>query len=124
MSLKDDQARLLIELARQTADAPIRPQPQNEVPVPGSTKMQWRDVVVAELRRRDGNTCYICHGDLGLNTPHIDHIVPLSCGGDHLLHNLALTHDDCNSKKGPLIIAFGASDRRPRYYHGRRSPQC
>lgn len=64
---------------------------------------------------RDNNTCAICggkcdlydysvteHGSIlaGPNHPSIDHIVPLSKGGQHTWANIQLAHRRCNTQKG------------------------
>ena len=51
-----------------------------------------------------GNKCYLC-GSLIENIHigrecHIDHVVPVSRGGDNRLCNLRLTHAFCNLSKG------------------------
>lgn len=42
--------------------------------------------------------CFYCDGSL--DNYHIDHIIPLSKGGEHQLHNLVLSCPTCNLKKG------------------------
>lgn len=58
------------------------------------------------LLERDGWTCHICKGEIpkGLDRyhplfPHIDHIVPLSKGGEHSYENTAPAHASCNIQK-------------------------
>lgn len=43
--------------------------------------------------------CALCGGWM-FDTPHVDHVVPLSRGGAHVEGNLQLTHAVCNLKKG------------------------
>jgi len=57
--------------------------------------------------RRDQFICQICYKkvDMKLSVPHlfaatVDHIIPLSRGGNHEPSNLQLAHFICNSKKG------------------------
>lgn len=56
------------------------------------------------LMKRDGGRCGICHkairAKVGPRRPSIDHIVPLSRGGEHVLENLQPAHYDCNLSKG------------------------
>lgn len=61
----------------------------------------------AEVFERDGWTCGICtlpvdptakFPDAGAAT--LDHIVPMSRGGDHVKGNVQLAHFHCNSSKG------------------------
>jgi HNH endonuclease len=64
-----------------------------------------------EVFERDGWICYLCerpvdrmvsifHGD----SPTIDHVVPLSRGGEHSMRNAATTHLRCNSSKQDRVI--------------------
>ena len=53
-----------------------------------------------ELRRRDNNTCQICHTFVGVQGASIDHIVPISFGGSHTWANVQLAHTTCNAARG------------------------
>lgn len=62
------------------------------------------------LLERDGWTCHICKGEIpkGLDWehplfPHIEHIVPLSKGGEHSYENTAPAHASCNLQKGNML---------------------
>lgn len=61
-------------------------------------------VAMAQLRlllwKRDGGMCGICRQPVGLDDMHIDHIVPVSMGGEGSLANLQPTHPRCNLLKG------------------------
>jgi 5-methylcytosine-specific restriction endonuclease McrA len=57
--------------------------------------------------KRDGFTCLLCFELLAMDkpwphplSPSIDHVVPLSLGGDHLYSNLQAAHLRCNIRKG------------------------
>ena len=55
-----------------------------------------------QLLIKQDNKCYICKNELDHITPrqaHIDHIVPLSKGGSHVLSNIAWACANCNLKK-------------------------
>ena len=61
---------------------------------------------LTQIAERDGWRCGICLQVVGKkfdsNHPRaatVDHIVPLSDGGDDVLTNLQLAHRSCNSKK-------------------------
>lgn len=61
----------------------------------------------AEIMERDGWRCGICRKRIGktLKHPHprsgsIDHIIPLSVGGDDTLANVQAAHLSCNVAKG------------------------
>lgn len=64
----------------------------------------------AELRKRDGDNCYLCNrfiepkGIRG-SLPTIDHVYPKSLGGPDDMWNLRLTHQSCNAIKGNCIDA-------------------
>ena len=49
--------------------------------------------------KRDGGICQICHRPVPTKQIHLDHIVPLSQGGDHTAANLRLTHQLCNLRR-------------------------
>lgn len=60
-----------------------------------------------EIYERDGWCCGLCRRqvDSRLKYPHpmsasLDHIVPLSLGGEHVRSNAQLAHLDCNVRKG------------------------
>jgi 5-methylcytosine-specific restriction endonuclease McrA len=64
----------------------------------------------AEIFERDGWTCGICTEpvDLTLRYPHplsssLDHVVPLSRGGEHSRVNTRLAHLVCNQRRGARV---------------------
>ena len=67
---------------------------------------------VREIAARDRWVCHICHSripDKGSWTnedddPTIDHLVPLSRGGEHTRANVAIAHRLCNSRRGAAGI--------------------
>jgi 5-methylcytosine-specific restriction endonuclease McrA len=60
---------------------------------------------VARLLQRDGNVCYYCREDFTEEVlPTIDHILPVSQGGDNRLANLVLACDWCNRHRGTKTI--------------------
>lgn len=66
----------------------------------------------AKVYERDGWTCGIC-GDRverDAKAPHplapsLDHVVPISRGGDHVYGNVQCAHFMCNSRKGARVDA-------------------
>jgi hypothetical protein len=65
----------------------------------------------SEVFERDGWMCGICSlpvdpdakfPDAG--SPTLDHIVPMSRGGGHLLANVQLAHFHCNTAKGARVL--------------------
>lgn len=71
--------------------------------VTSTTRVLSRD----DLMERDGYRCYLCDMqiDPNLRHPHplsssLDHIVPISRGGEHSDSNVAVVHLRCNLRKG------------------------
>lgn len=65
----------------------------------------------AEIAERDGWMCGICGGRIPKRAKHpdgrslsIDHIVPLSEGGDHVPSNVQVAHLKCNLSKGVRAV--------------------
>jgi 5-methylcytosine-specific restriction endonuclease McrA len=50
---------------------------------------------------RDGGKCHICCRSVSSKRFSLDHLVPLSRGGNHTLDNVRLAHIPCNSRRGP-----------------------
>jgi len=63
-----------------------------------------RAATIVQLRRRDGDDCWLC----GLPTTDrdrtIEHLLARAHGGTDHLANLCLTHSDCNRQLGDLPI--------------------
>lgn len=49
---------------------------------------------------RDGGVCHLCGLPADRATWEVDHVVPLSRGGEHSYRNVAVSHRVCNRKKG------------------------
>lgn len=63
-----------------------------------------------EVYERDGWVCSLCDLPVDRNiawpdpmSPSLDHVVPLSRGGHHVLENVALAHLECNTQKGNRV---------------------
>ena len=73
-----------------------------------------RDITLRQVYEKDNGVCYLCgkkcdYEDykiinnvfiVGDNYPSIDHVIPISRGGEHSWGNVRLAHRSCNSKKG------------------------
>lgn len=57
-------------------------------------------VLLSVLLERDRWMCGLCHKKVTLKTASIDHIIPISDGGEHSYKNTQIAHRSCNSKKG------------------------
>jgi hypothetical protein len=55
---------------------------------------------IDDIRKAQGNRCYICHKKLGKKY-HIDHFIPIILGGTNDPGNLRLACPRCNLSKGP-----------------------
>lgn len=55
-------------------------------------------ILVSKLHNWESRLCGICF-KLITGTYHLDHIVPLSRGGEHSVANLQLAHPFCNQSK-------------------------
>lgn len=49
---------------------------------------------------RDRGICHICGKHVPRKLMTLDHLIPLSKGGEHTARNLAVAHRSCNSKRG------------------------
>lgn len=54
---------------------------------------------------RDGGICHICELPADVAKWHLDHIVPLSKGGEHSYANTAVSHPRCNQVKSAKLAA-------------------
>ena len=71
------------------------------------------EVTYSELYHRDGGICQVCglpvHPEKLIDNSWdgtIDHIVPLSLGGEHSMRNCQLAHRICNSLKRQQAEAY------------------
>jgi len=68
-------------------------------------------VYLEVIARRDKYKCHICRKRVDMNldvrdrySPTMDHLVPISLGGDHTYANIRLAHRTCNSSKGNRAV--------------------
>jgi 5-methylcytosine-specific restriction endonuclease McrA len=52
---------------------------------------------------RDKGICHICGCPVQEENWEMDHVIPLSVGGNHTYENVAVSHRSCNRKKGNKI---------------------
>ena len=84
-----------------------------------STDLFGHKITLARLLQRDGGACRLCGKPtahdahyLSNDYPSIDHIVPVSQGGEHAWQNVQVAHRICNSLRrdkldAPVQTAFG-----------------
>lgn len=63
-----------------------------------------RQILINELKKRDGRICYLCGKQMTNSQMTLDHVLPLSRGGKNEIFNLRITHEICNVKKGNLTL--------------------
>ena len=56
-----------------------------------------------EIYERDNGKCYLCHINLTLKEIQLDHLIPVSRGGDSSAQNLAVACRFCNQSRGSRI---------------------
>jgi 5-methylcytosine-specific restriction endonuclease McrA len=63
------------------------------------------------IAERDGYLCGLCRGDVDMDlsypdpmSPSVDHVIPLSTGGNDTVANVQLAHLRCNLSKGPRAL--------------------
>ena len=54
---------------------------------------------------RDGGICYLCNKPVAFAKMHMDHVTPLSKGGEHSYRNVRVAHAKCNLRKSNKILA-------------------
>jgi len=52
------------------------------------------------IYKRDKGICQLCYKPVTKQDASLDHVIPLSKGGNHSYQNIVLTHKRCNSGKG------------------------
>jgi 5-methylcytosine-specific restriction endonuclease McrA len=53
----------------------------------------------ARVYERDGGRCHICHKKVQTKGWHLDHLIPLSKGGEHSYRNVAVACPKCNMSR-------------------------
>ena len=61
-------------------------------------------VTYSELRVRDGGDCYLCGRFITRRSVSMDHVIPVSRGGNYTRENLRLAHARCNGIKGDRLL--------------------
>jgi endogenous inhibitor of DNA gyrase (YacG/DUF329 family) len=68
-------------------------------------------VYLEVIAKRDKYKCHICRKRVNMDldntnkySPTMDHLIPISLGGDHTYTNIRLAHRTCNSSKGNRAV--------------------
>jgi 5-methylcytosine-specific restriction endonuclease McrA len=64
----------------------------------GASKAEYIDRTI--VFERDEGICGICGGEADASDFHVDHVIPLSRGGEHTYTNVQVAHPLCNQRKG------------------------
>jgi 5-methylcytosine-specific restriction endonuclease McrA len=64
----------------------------------GATRVETVDRFV--VYGRDGGKCHICLKRVARDKFHLDHLTPISLGGDHTYTNVRIAHGKCNLERG------------------------
>lgn len=96
--LQSDQYKLITRQVRHSRRARMR-------------NAQIEDVDSLVIAQRDKYKCHICRKRVNMNLEHndkysptMDHLIPISLGGDHTYANIRLAHRTCNSSKGNRAV--------------------
>ena len=57
-------------------------------------------VAMNELRLYGSVACYCCGKSIRVKESSLEHVIPESLGGRTVIENLALSHKECNEKRG------------------------
>ncbi len=55
---------------------------------------------------RENGRCWLCRKAVDRRQMTLDHVIPISKGGDHAPHNLRIAHPRCNSLKGARVLTL------------------
>ena len=70
-----------------------------------AAKVGHRPVDIETLWKRDRGRCCVCGHRVPLELATVEHLKPVSRGGEHVGANLAVSHARCNSRKGARTLA-------------------
>lgn len=62
---------------------------------------------IKDLHTLQDKKCFYCQRKININKKrgfHVDHMTPISKGGQHVLENIVIACPDCNMKKGNLDL--------------------
>lgn len=72
---------------------------------PATKRKQRQNLRLREIRKRDGNECFYCLGEVSDEDESEEHLVSITHGGPDHIANLVLAHRLCNQRAGHLSVA-------------------
>lgn len=85
-------------------------------PISERDKRSHRYLIIQLLRQRDGTSCYLCKKELDVDQSCIEHIIPISQGGENEPHNIAIACATCNTDKAGRYVSFNVTSAQPVYH--------
>lgn len=73
--------------------------------------VQHEDWTRIEIAERDSWSCYLCGDAIQRDVLHIDHLIPISKGGEDAPRNLAAAHQWCNLRKNARVTQQAITKR-------------
>ena len=68
-------------------------------------KATVEDFTAQDVLDKWGTDCHICKKSIDALDWHMEHVVPLSKGGEHSLSNVKPSHPICNLSKGASYVS-------------------
>lgn len=97
----NDRSEYNLEWSRANTDKRAEGRRRRKALLKGATTIETFTKV--EIWERDEGVCGICDLPADTNDWHLDHVIPLSRGGQHTWENVQVSHPKCNlSKKAKL----------------------
>lgn len=62
-------------------------------------KLRGAKIVNEFLTKSIGGICGLCGEPVEFNKSEVDHIIPISLGGNHIEENVHIVHISCNRRK-------------------------
>lgn len=114
---RDREHKELLEiLGHDPADTPNH---YETLPPSDPTQRDVRHLAVELLIQRDGDKCYLCKKPLTPRLTCIEHIIPLTSGGENTATNIALACYGCNSRKADRYVSLSVPSGAPLYHQPR-----
>jgi len=58
-----------------------------------------------KVYERDHGCCHLCNNPVAFKNMHLDHVIPVSRGGEHSYANVKASHATCNLVKGSKLLS-------------------